>query len=117
MFTPDAARLQTLPDILETFAAAVASSSSQVGNIDRISIIGGSGDAAAGVGSVLNTAPLTIASIVEALNASGIDIVSLLNGLQGGGNGGDNGTPRPATAIVPTDGAPKPKPAQTDHSI
>jgi flotillin len=112
-FTPDAARLQTLPDILETFAAAVASSSSQVGNIDRISIIGGSGDATAGVGSVLNTAPLTIAKIVEALDVSGIDIVSLLNGFNNGGNG----TPQPATAAVPGDGSPKPQPTQPDHSI
>ncbi len=84
-FGPDAIRLQTLPDILAAFAQAVVASSAQVGNIDRISIIGGAGDANEGVGTVLNTAPQTIAKIMEALHASGIDIAAMLNG--GSGNG------------------------------
>ena len=85
-FTPEAARLQTLPDILATFAAAVASSSSQVGNIDRISIIGGSGEASGGISSVLDASPLAIAKVIESLEASGVDIVSILNSFNQGSN-------------------------------
>ncbi|HQY30613.1 MAG TPA: SPFH domain-containing protein [Thermomicrobiales bacterium] len=77
-FSPDALRLQTLPDILAAFESAVASASAQVGSIDRISIIGGAGDASAGIGSVLDATPLTIAKVLETLAASGIDLPAML---------------------------------------
>lgn len=108
-FTPGAARLQTLPDVLTAFANAVESASTQVGNIDRISIIGGSGEASGGIGSVLDATPLTISKVIEALEAAGVDIVSILNSFNADTETAPASAPvppvRPARVVSqPTDG-------------
>ena len=59
-----------------TYAEAAAM---PLGSIERLSIIGGSGDAQDAVGGVLGVSPLAVAKIVEALKSSGIDVAALLN--------------------------------------
>ena len=77
-FTPEAARLQTLPDVLNSVVKATEAAASPLSSIDRLSIIGGSADAQAGIAGLLGVSPLAVANIVEALKSSGIDLAALL---------------------------------------
>lgn len=78
-YTADAARLLMLPDVLASVVKATEAAAVPLGSIERLSIIGGSGDAQDAVGGILGVSPLAVAKIVEALKSSGIDVAALLN--------------------------------------
>ena len=80
-FGAQAARLQTLPDILRTLVEATTAAAAPVGNIDRISIVGGSDGASGSIGSILGVSPQVIASVIATLENSGVDITGILNSL------------------------------------
>lgn len=89
-YSPDAARLLTLPDVLATVVKATEAAAMPLAEIERLSIIGGAGDAQDAVGGLLGVSPLAVAKIVEALKSSGIDLAALLesrNGHRGDGHG------------------------------
>ncbi|MCV7192305.1 flotillin family protein [Mycolicibacterium brumae] len=77
-FSPEAARLQTLPDVLNSVVKATEAAAMPLASIDRMSIIGGSSDAQDSVGGLLGVSPLAVAKIVEALKSSGIDLGAML---------------------------------------
>ncbi|WP_167759616.1 flotillin family protein [Mycobacterium sp. PS03-16] len=78
-YSPEAARLQTLPDVLASVVKATEAAAMPLSEIERLSIIGGSGDTQDAVGGLLGVSPLAVAKIVEALKASGIDLPAMLN--------------------------------------
>ena len=78
-YSPEAARLQTLPDVLASVVKATEAAAMPLSEIERLSIIGGPSDAQDAVGGLLGVSPLAVAKIVEALRASGIDLAQLLN--------------------------------------
>lgn len=78
-YSPEAARLQTLPDVLQSVVKATEAAAMPLSEIERLSIIGGPSDAQDAVGGLLGVSPLAVAKIVEALRASGIDLAQLLN--------------------------------------
>ena len=80
-YTPQAAQLLTLPDVLAALVDATAAAAKPVGDIDRISIVGGSDGAQGSIGSILGISPQVIAGVIETLESSGVDITGLLNGL------------------------------------
>lgn len=90
-YSPEAARLQTLPDVLQSVVKATEAAAMPLSEIERLSIIGGAGDAQDAVGGLLGVSPLAVAKIVEALRASGIDVAAWLDR-------------EPAGAAAPTDG-------------
>ena len=77
-YTPDAARLLMLPDVLASVVKATEAAAAPLGGIERLSIIGGATDAQDAVGGLLGVSPLAVAKIVEALKSSGIDVAALL---------------------------------------
>ncbi|KUI32636.1 flotillin family protein [Mycobacterium sp. GA-2829] len=77
-YSPEAARLQTLPDVLESVVKATEAAATPLAEIERLSIIGGAGDTQDAVGGLLGVSPLAVAKIVEALKASGIDLPAML---------------------------------------
>ncbi len=79
-FGEQAARLQTLPDVLRALVDATEKSAEQIGNIEKISIIGGAGDAKSSVGTILGMSPQAIAGVIEMLRTAGIDVADLVNG-------------------------------------
>lgn len=78
-YSPEAARLQTLPDVLQSVVKATEAAAMPLAEIERLSIIGGPSDAQDAVGGLLGVSPLAVAKIVESLRASGIDLAQLLN--------------------------------------
>jgi flotillin len=78
-YSPEAARLQTLPDVLASVVKATEAAAMPLSEIERLSIIGGAGDTQDAVGGLLGVSPLAVAKIVEALKASGIDLPAMLN--------------------------------------
>jgi flotillin len=74
----EAARLQTLPDVLASVVKATEAAAAPLGEIERLSIIGGAGDTRNALGGLLGISPLAIANIVETLKSSGIDLASPL---------------------------------------
>ena len=78
-YTADAARMLMLPDVLNSVVKATEAASAPLAEIDRLSIIGGAGDAQDAVGGILGVSPLAVAKIVEALKTSGIDVAAMLN--------------------------------------
>jgi flotillin len=78
-YNADAARLLMLPDVLNSVVKATEAAAVPLGSIERLSIIGGSGDAQDAVSGILGVSPLAVAKIVEALKSSGIDVAALLN--------------------------------------
>jgi flotillin len=78
-YSPEAARLLTLPEVLASVVKATEAAATPLSSIDRLSIIGGSADAQAGIGSLLGVSPIAVANVVEALRASGIDLAALLS--------------------------------------
>ncbi|OZC62184.1 flotillin [Rhodococcus sp. 06-621-2] len=91
-YTPQAARLLTLPDVLAALVEATAAAAKPVGDIDRISIIGGADGAKGSIGSLLGISPQVIAGVIETLESSGVNVTGLLNNLDGKNNlaGSDN---------------------------
>jgi flotillin len=47
--------------------------------IERLSIIGGSGDTQDAMGGLLGISPMAVAKVIEALKSSGIDLPAMLN--------------------------------------
>ncbi len=78
-YSPEAARLQTLPDVLASVVKATEAAAMPLSEIERLSIIGGAGDAQEAVGGLLGVSPLAVAKIIEALKASGVDLAAMLN--------------------------------------
>lgn len=82
-YTPQGARLLTLPDVLAALVQATEAAAKPVGDIDRISIIGGSDGTTGSIGSLLGISPQVIAGVIETLENSGVNITGLLNNLDG----------------------------------
>lgn len=78
-YSPGAANLQNLPDILNALVRATEASAKPLGDIDSISIIGGADDTQKGLAGLLGISPLAIAGTVKALQDSGIDLPAMLN--------------------------------------
>jgi flotillin len=78
-YSPEAARLLTLPDVLASVVKATEAAAMPLSEIERLSIIGGASDAQDAVNGLLGVSPLAVAKIVEALKTSGIDLAALLN--------------------------------------
>lgn len=78
-YSPEAARLQTLPDVLASVVKATEAAAMPLSEIERLSIIGGASDAQDAVGGLLGVSPLAVAKIVETLKSSGIDLAAMLN--------------------------------------
>lgn len=78
-YSPEAARLQTLPDVLASVVKATEAAAMPLAEIERLSIIGGSGDTRDAIGGLLGVSPLAIAQVVETLKSSGIDLAALLS--------------------------------------
>jgi len=78
-YTAEAARMLMLPDVLASVVRATEAAAAPLAEIDRLSIIGGSGDAQDAMGGLLGVSPLAVAKIVEALKTSGIDVAGMLN--------------------------------------
>lgn len=90
-YSPAAARMLMLPDVLASVVKATEAAAAPLAEIDRLSIIGGANDTQDAMGGLLGVSPLAVAKIVEALKTSGIDVAAMLNRL---GNDDD----APATA-------------------
>ena len=78
-YSPEAARLQTLPDVLASVVKATEAAAMPLSEIERLTIIGGAGDTQDAVGGLLGVSPLAVAKIIEALKSSGIDLPAMLN--------------------------------------
>jgi flotillin len=78
-YSADAARLLMLPDVLASVVKATEAAAAPLASVDRLSIIGGAGDAQDAVGGLFGVSPLAVAKIIEALKTSGIDVAALLN--------------------------------------
>ena len=78
-YSPEAARLQTLPDVLASVVKATEAAAMPLAEIERLSIIGGSGDTRDAIGGLLGISPLAIAQVIETLKSSGIDLAALLS--------------------------------------
>ncbi|EOM77757.1 flotillin family protein [Rhodococcus rhodnii] len=77
-YSEDAARLLVLPDVLEALVSATSAAAAPVGEIDRISIIGGADGARDSVGTLLGISPQVVAGVIETLTASGIDVAGIV---------------------------------------
>jgi flotillin len=97
-YTPEAARLLTLPDILASVVQATEAASKPIGEIERLSIIGGSGDTRDALGTLLGVSPQAVAKVVESLKISGIDVAELLNRAP---QAKESSSPAPAPAVYP----------------
>jgi flotillin len=84
-YSPEAARLQTLPDVLASVVKATEAAAMPLSEIERLSIIGGSGDTQDAMGGLLGISPMAVAKIIEALKSSGIDLPAMLNPAAGDG--------------------------------
>ena len=78
-YSPEAARLQMLPDVLASVVKATEAAAMPLAEIERLSIIGGAGDAKDALNGLLGISPTTIAKTLEALKASGIDVAAMLS--------------------------------------
>nr|WP_218620726.1 flotillin family protein [Mycolicibacterium hippocampi] len=78
-YSPEAAHLLMLPDVLASMVKATEAAAMPLAEIERLSIIGGASDAQDAVGGLLGVGPLAVARIVEALKASGVDLAEMLN--------------------------------------
>jgi len=90
-YSPEAARLLMLPDVLASVVKATEAAAMPLSEIERLSIIGGASDAQDAVGGLLGVSPLAVAKIVEALKTSGIDLAAMLN--PSGAEASSNGLP------------------------
>ncbi|MGV0837127.1 flotillin family protein [Mycolicibacterium thermoresistibile] len=101
-YSAEAARLQMLPDVLASVVDATEAAANPLGEIERVSIIGGAGDTQSALGGLLGISPLAIGRILETLKASGIDVAAMVDG--------GNGAP---PAPVESDGGAEPAEAST----
>lgn len=91
----DAAKLQTilerLPSVLQASASIFGAVAAPLGNIDKVVVIeqgnGGGGDATGGIGRIARTGPALVFSLLQQLQALGLDIPTVLSQL-GAGDGG-----------------------------
>jgi len=90
----DAAKLQTilekLPSILQSSASIFGAVAAPLGNIDKVVVIeqgngGGGGDGTGGIGRIAKTGPALVFSLLQQLQALGLDIPSVLSQLGAGG--------------------------------
>ncbi len=88
-YSSEAARLQMLPDVLQSVVKSTEAAAAPLAEIERLSIIGGSADTQDAVGGLLGVSPLAVAKTIEALKSSGIDVAAMLNH----GNGEPVATP------------------------
>lgn len=77
-YTTEAARMLMLPDVLAAVVQATEAAAAPLSDIERLSIIGGAGDAQDAVGGLLGISPLGIAKVLETLKASGVDVAAML---------------------------------------
>lgn len=101
-YTPAAAQMLMLPDVLKALVEATEAAAKPVGEIDRISIIGAADGVSGSVGSILGISPSTIAGVIETLESSGIDVTGILNSVVD--RHPDDTHPAPARAVVDTAG-------------
>lgn len=78
-YSPEAAQLLMLPDVLASVVKATEAAAMPLSEIERLSIIGGASDAQDAIGGLLGVSPVAVAKIVEALKASGVDLAAMLN--------------------------------------
>ncbi len=91
----EAAKLQTilekLPSVLQASAGIFGAVAAPLGNIDKVVVIeqgnGGVGDGMGGIGRIARTGPALVFSLLQQLQALGLDIPSVVSQL-GGGDGG-----------------------------
>ncbi len=100
----DAAKLQTIlekvPSVLQSSAGIFGAVAAPLGNIDKVVVIeqgnGGTGDGTGGIGRIARTGPALVFSLLQQLQALGLDIPTVLSQL--GANGG-KGTETPKTMV------------------
>jgi flotillin len=90
----DAAKLQTLleklPSVLQASAGIFGAVAAPLGNIDKVVVIeqgnGTGGDSTGGIGRIARTGPALVFSLLQQLQAMGLDIPSVLSqlGVEGG---------------------------------
>ena len=85
----DAAKLQTilekLPGVLQASAGIFGAVAAPLGNIDKVVVIeqgnGGGGDGTGGIGRIARTGPALVFSLLQQLQALGLDIPTVLSQL------------------------------------
>jgi flotillin len=107
----EAARLQTvlekMPAILEASTGIFGAVAAPLGNIDKLVVIdqgSGSGDGSGGLGRIAKTSPAVVFSLLQQLEALGLNVPSVLQQL------GINGAAKPPAAepaASPTTGPPE----------
>lgn len=77
-YSAEAARMLMLPDVLAAVVQATQAAAAPLSDIERLSIVGGAGDAQDAIGGLLGISPLGIAKVLETLKASGVDVAAML---------------------------------------
>ncbi|BBY32924.1 flotillin [Mycolicibacter minnesotensis] len=77
-YSAEAARMLLLPDVLASVVQATQAAAAPLSDIERLSIIGGAGDAQDAISGLLGISPLGIAKVLETLKASGVDVAAML---------------------------------------
>lgn len=75
--------LKVLPDVLRALVEATEAAAQPVGEIDKITVIGGSSDTNDALGLFQGIAPATLARVTAVLADNGIDVTNLLKGFGG----------------------------------
>jgi flotillin len=104
----EAAKLQTvlekMPAVLQASAGIFGAVAAPLGNIDRVVVIeqgnSGSGDATGGIGRIAKTGPALVFSLLQQLQALGLDVPGVLSQL---------GVARQAADKLPAEKEPKAK--------
>jgi len=111
----DAAKLQTilekLPNILQSSASIFGAVAAPLGNIDKVVVIeqgngGGVGDGTGGIGRIAKTGPALVFSLLQQLQALGLDIPGVLAQL-GAGSGQLAAAGKSAEEIAASKPAPR----------
>jgi flotillin len=76
-YTPDAARLATLPQLLAMLPQLANAVAAPLGNIDRLTVIGG-GNGNDALSGFAGSVPTLVAKVLEAAQATGLDIPAML---------------------------------------
>jgi flotillin len=111
----EAAKLQTilekLPSVLQAAAGIFGAVAAPLGNIDKVVVIeqgnGAGGDATGGIGRIARTGPALIFSLLQQLQALGLDIPTVLGQLGVGGGkltAGPKAVETPEAARMPSPG-------------
>ncbi|MCV7383474.1 flotillin family protein [Mycolicibacter longobardus] len=77
-YSAEAARMLMLPDVLASVVQATQAAAAPLSDIERLSIVGGAGDAQEAIGGLLGISPLGIAKVLETLKTSGVDVAAML---------------------------------------